>query len=131
MTAWKFITLGLGLVLASAAFTPAARADEWNKETNVTFANPVEVPGRVLLPGSYVFKLADNDSDRQIVEIYNSRNELVTTLLAIADYRLDAPSKTVLRFEEGKKNTPESLREWFYPGSSAGLEFVYPVKSGA
>lgn len=129
MTTWKTITLALGIVVASAHFTPAAKADEWNKETTVSFNTPVEVPGRVLLPGSYTFKLADSETDRSIVEIYNSDDHLVTTVLAVPDYRVDRPSKTVLTFSEGKKNSPESIHEWFYPGDSSGLEFIYPTKT--
>ena len=128
MTTWKTITLALGIVVAGAQFMPTAKADEWNKETTVTLANPVEVPGRVLMPGSYTFKLADSVADRSIVEIYNSNDHLVTTVLAVPDYRLDTPSKTVLTFSEGKKDSPEAIHEWFYPGNNAGLEFIYPAK---
>jgi hypothetical protein len=128
MTVWKTLALGFGLVLASAPFVSSAKADEWDKETKVTFANPVEVPGRVLLPGTYVFKLADGDTDRQIVEIYNDKDRLVTTVIAVPDYRLERLSKTVLTFAEGSKNAPESVHEWFYPGDNDGLEFVYPAK---
>jgi hypothetical protein len=128
MTAWKTFALGFGLVLASAPFLSTAKADEWNKETKVTFDNPVEVPGRVLLPGSYVFKLADSSTDRQLVEIYNDNDRLVTTILAVPDFRNNPPSKTVVTFNEGRNNSPESIHEWFYPGDTDGVEFVYPTK---
>jgi hypothetical protein len=128
MTAWKTIALGFGLVLASAPFVSSAKADGWNKETMMTFDNPVEVPGRVLLPGSYVFKLADGNADRQIVEIFNDNDRLVATVMAVSDYRANAPSHTVLTFNEGRKDSPESIHEWFYPGDSDGLEFLYPAK---
>jgi hypothetical protein len=98
MTFWKTLAFGFGLVLASAPFVSSARADEWNKETRMTFDNPVEVPGRVLLPGTYVFKVADSNSDRQIVEIYNDNDRLVTIVTAVSDYRIEPPSKTVVTF---------------------------------
>jgi hypothetical protein len=130
MSTWKTVTLALGIVVASVQFTPTAKADEWNKQTTMTFTNPVEVPGRVLLPGSYTFKLADSEANRQLVEIYNNSNDhLVTTVMAAPDYRLDTPSKTVLTFSEGKKDSPEAIHEWFYPGDNAGLEFIYPAKA--
>jgi len=95
----------------------------------VTFSNPVEgYRGRVLLPGSYVFKLAESSSDRHIVEIYTDKDQFVTTVLAVADYRSEPPSKTVMTFSEGRNNSPEELHEWFYPGNDSGLEFVYPAK---
>jgi hypothetical protein len=127
MTASKAFALGFGLLLASAPFLPSAKADEWNKETKITFDNPVEVPGRVLLPGTYVFKLADSPTERQLVEIYNDNDRLVTTVLAVPDYRLQ-PSNTTVTFSEGRKGSPESIHEWFYPAENDGVEFVYRTK---
>ena len=45
--------------------------DEWNKRTEFTFSEPVDIPGHVLTAGKYVFELADNSSDRNIVEIFS------------------------------------------------------------
>ena len=55
------------LGLLSLPFMRSAQADEWDKKTDVTFNQPVEVPGMVLSAGTYVFKLADSESDRSIV----------------------------------------------------------------
>ena len=127
MTAWKTLALSLGLALATTQFVTPARADEWNKETKITFDNPVEVPGRVLTAGTYTFKLADSQADRNTVEIFDNHDHFVTTVIAVPDYRLDSPSKTVILFNEGHHNAPEQVREWFYPGDNSGLEFVYPA----
>ena len=46
------------LSLAALVFSPGVNADGWNKKTVVTFSQPVEIPGGVVLPaGTYVFKL--------------------------------------------------------------------------
>src|SRR5256885_3335871 len=42
----------------------STRADNWNKVTKVTFNETVQVPGTVLQPGTYTFKLADRKSTR-------------------------------------------------------------------
>ena len=124
-TAW----VGVGLLLAGVAALPAL-ADEWNKETIFTFNEPVEVPGHVLTPGKYVFKLADSESDRNIVQIFSedkrNREHLVTTVLAIPDYHLDTPEKQLVNFEERRGDSPEAVKSWFYPGDNYGWEFVYP-----
>jgi hypothetical protein len=124
-TAW----VGLGLVFAGVAALPAL-ADEWNKETIFTFNEAVEVPGHVLTPGKYVFRLADSSSDRNIVQIFSEdkkdREHLVTTLLAIPDYRLATPEKPLVNFEERRGDSPEAIKSWFYPGDNYGWEFVYP-----
>jgi len=40
------------------------------------------IPGQVLPPAKYVFKLADNQSDRDIVQIFNEdQSKIITTIL--------------------------------------------------
>lgn len=123
---------GLAL-LAGAMFSPAARADEWNEKTTVTFSGPVEIPGvhvkgwGVLPAGTYVFKVMDSQTDRHIVQIFN-KDETVcyATILAIPNFRLKPTDKTVITFRERPAGQPEALRAWFYPGMQWGQEFVYP-----
>ena len=122
------------LALMGAVFSPAAKADEWNRKTVMTFSGPVEIPGvhlkgwGVLPAGTYVFKILDSQSDRHIVQIFNrERNAVVyATILAIPNYRLKATGKTVVTFRERPAGEPEALRAWFYPGRNWGEEFVYP-----
>jgi len=122
---WKFAFLAL-LAAGAAWFAPAARADEWDKLTVVTFNEPVEIPGKVLPAGTYVFKLLDSQSDRNIVQIFTQdQKQLVATILAIPDYRLKPAGKTVVTFEERPSGSPEALHSWFYPGDNYGFEFVY------
>ena len=112
--------LGVGLI--SRAF-----ADEWNKKTIVTFNAPVEIPGKVLLPGTYVFKLLDSASNRNIVQIFDKdEKKLYATILALPDYRLKPADKPIIQFEERASNSPEAIKAWFYPGDDYGQEFVYP-----
>jgi hypothetical protein len=56
--------------LAAAGFTTPASADQWDKKTIMTINEAVQVPNKVLGPGTYVFKLADSQSDRHIVQIF-------------------------------------------------------------
>src|SRR4249920_1006944 len=121
------------LALAGAVLTPAARADDWNRKTVVTFSGPVEIPGvhltgwGVLPAGTYVFKILDSQSDRHIVQIFNKdETAIYATILAIPNYRLKATDKTVVTFRERPAGEPEALRAWFYPGRNWGEEFVYP-----
>jgi len=80
----------------------------------------------VLPAGTYVFKILDSQSDRHIVQIFNSDETTVyATILAIPNYRLQATDKTVMTFRERPVGQPEALRAWFYPGRNWGEEFVY------
>jgi hypothetical protein len=117
------LLVGLGVL----ALSPGARADEWNQKTVVTFSGAVEVPGQVLPAGTYVFKLANSSSNRNIVQIFNKEEDHVFgTFLAIPDYRLRASEKTIIRFAERPAGSPEAIKGWFYPGKLYGHEFVYP-----
>jgi LPXTG-motif cell wall-anchored protein len=111
-------------------WVPPALADEWNKKTIFTFDEPVEVPGHVLMPGKYVFELADLSSDRNVVQIFsedkNGVDHLVTTAMAVGAYQWNTPDKPEVTFEERHTNSPEAVHKWFYPGDNYGWEFVYP-----
>lgn len=123
---WRFAGFWVCVVFVMT-LTTAGMADEWNKATKLTFSEPVEVPGMVLVAGTYWFTLADNDTDRNVVQIWNSdRTHLITTILAIPDYRLRPTGKTVVHFEERPSDAPEAIHSWFYPGDNYGEEFVYP-----
>jgi len=109
------------------AFVPAARPDDWNKKTVVTTNVPIEVPGKALPAGTYVFKLLDSPSNRNIVQIFDKdEKHLLATVLTVPDYRLEPADKPLLQFEERPSGTPEALKAWFYPGENYGREFVYP-----
>jgi len=116
-----------GVLFFCVAAPPLARADEWNQKTVFTFSGPVEIPGQVLEAGTYVFKLADSMSDRNIVEVFNKdENHLYGFFLAIPDYRLKLTGKPIITFEERAAGAPEAVKAWFYPGENYGHEFVYP-----
>lgn len=123
---WKLALLTL-LVGGAAWFAPVAKADEWDKQTVLTFNEPVEIPGKVLPAGTYVFKLADSQSDRNVVQVYTEdQKQLLATIIAIPAYRIEPTDKTLVTFDERPSGSPEALHKWFYPGDTYGLEFVYP-----
>ena len=124
----KRLLLALAAIgLLGTAFAPRARADQWNKRTTLTVNQPIDVPGAVLPPGTYVVKLLDSASDRHIVQIFNAdENQVLTTILAIPNYRLRPTAGTVFTFWETPPGTPRALRAWFYPGDNFGQEFAYP-----
>src|SRR5258708_153743 len=127
----KLNALCLGAFLALTPFmAQPAFADAWNKKTEFQFSGPVQIPGKVLAAGKYVFQLVDSDSDRNIVQVFsedsNGRESLVATLMAIPDYTSETPDKPIVHFEERHSGMPEALHSWFYPGENTGWEFVYP-----
>jgi hypothetical protein len=114
----------LGFVLLTTAFTPLAKADEWDKKTVITTHEPIQIQGKVLEPGQYVMKLLDSASDRTIVQIYNlHQTKLEMTILAIPTYRLEPTGDTRFTLSEMRIGQVPALRTWFYPGDNSGLEF--------
>ena len=121
------------------ALLPSLHADEWNKKTVLTINEPLEVPSCctpdhtvILPPGEYVMVLVDSLSDRHIVRIFDKdQKHVMTTILAIPNYRLTATDKTAFGFWEVPAGQPAALRAWFYPGDNFGQEFAYPKQKAA
>jgi len=126
----KALFLTLSMLAVFLFLLPLANADQWNKKTKVTFSQPVEIPGegtQILPAGTYIFKLVDSNSNRSIVRIFKeNETDVVATILAIPNRRLQPTEETVLRFKERAAGTPQALHAWFYPGQLWGQEFVYP-----
>jgi hypothetical protein len=123
--------LCLGGVLALTPFlAQPVMADEWNKRMEFQFSAAVEIPGKVLSAGKYVFQVVDSDSDRNLVQVFsedtNGKESLVATLMAIPDIMSETPDQPIVHFEERSSGAPQAIHSWFYPGENTGWEFVYP-----
>ena len=119
-----FPTLSILALSVVGVFAPNLQADEWDKKTNITINQPIEVEGTVLPAGSYVLKLANLTSERHLVLILNAEeNHVIATVFAIPAERLVPPDKSEFRFYEPENGEPPALHTWFYPGDSTGFEF--------
>lgn len=119
--------IALTSLAAAIVFAPLANADEWNKKTILTVNEPIQLPNTILPAGTYTFKLLDSLSDRHIVQVFDKDGmHLITTVLAIPNYRLQPTDKSAFAFWEVPAGTPAALRAWFYPGDNFGQEFAYP-----
>ncbi len=105
-------------------------ASDYDNRTEVTFNEPVMIAGVpvvTLEPGQYVIRLMNHDHNRNIVQIFNAREDhLFTTVLAIPNYRLFPKDKTTFSFWETPQGNPTALKAWFSAGDNWGQEFVYP-----
>jgi hypothetical protein len=105
-------------------------ASDYDKRTEVTFNEPVMIAGVpvvTLEPGQYVIRLMNHDHNRNIVQVFNEREDhLFTTVLAIPNYRLFPKDKTTFSFWETPRGNPTALKAWFSAGDRWGQEFVYP-----
>lgn len=129
----KFTTLIAAAAVAAMALTvaPIAQADEWNKKTNLTVNETIEIPGATLKPGKYVMKLVDSLSNRNIVQFLNEReDQVISTVIAVPNLRLKPKGDTEFGWYETPANEAPVMRAWFYPGDTFGQEFVYSERRG-
>ena len=128
ITLSRFLPIACLAVMGCSIKT--ATADEWDKELILKFSGPVQVPGRVLQPGKYVFRFADSVSNRNIVQISSvdvrGRQHFVAMIGTVPDYHLETPDKPIVQLEERRFGDPEAIKSWFYPGDNCGWHFVYP-----
>ncbi len=135
----RSITFAAIAACAGFALLPSLQADSWDKKTTLTVSEPLQVPSCcapdhtvTLQPGEYVLLLVDSMSDRHIVRIFDKdQQHVITTTLAIPNYRLQPTGKTVLQYWEVPAGQPAALRAWFYPGDNFGQEFAYPKQKAA
>jgi hypothetical protein len=129
MNTYKVLAIIFCCVLSCAVFLPAARADQWNQMTKMTFTQAVEIPGRVLPAGTYWFTLLSNDPNRNVVQIFSEDQlHLCATLETIPVDRRQPTDKTEIKLAERPYDRPEALLEWYYPGFVTGHEFLYSSK---
>ncbi len=119
-----YIILGM-LIAFGLFFELAAHADEANEATTITFSAPVQIPGRILPAGTYVFQQANSD-DLNLIQISNpDHSVLFATLETVPADRMNSTARTAIELAEPESRTP-ILVKWFYPGRMTGHEFVYP-----
>jgi hypothetical protein len=118
--------IAVGLIIAFTLFFElAAHADETDQATEITFNQPIEVPGQVLPAGTYLFKLADT-AELNTVQIFSpDRTHLYATLPTIPTEANQLSGDTTVALAEQGAGKPDILLKWFYPGEQTGHEFVY------
>jgi hypothetical protein len=113
----------------AALIAPAASGQTWNvsKVTYLTFSGPVQVPGASLPAGTYLFRLADPVSHRQVIQIRDKEGtKIFTTLMSIPNQTAEPKDDPFVMFLETPAGQPAAVKAWFYPGEKTGYEFVYP-----
>ncbi|HVB99740.1 MAG TPA: hypothetical protein VNJ12_10485 [Candidatus Dormibacteraeota bacterium] len=90
-------------------------------------SGPVEIPGRVLGPGTYIFRLVHPSYSPDAVQIIDRHTSQVEGLfLTLPAYRAKATGKTIVKLQRPNSGyaVPE-IKKWFYPGNNVGHTFIY------
>ena len=106
-----------------------AHAQPADNRTYFTFSAPVTLPGITLPAGKYLFRVADPDTSRKVINILNADGTKSLAMLhTIPNKTPEAPKDPEIRFMETSAKVPPPVKSWWYPGRSIGYEFIYPRK---
>jgi hypothetical protein len=112
----------LGLLAANVG----AQQTNVQERTFITFSSAVEMPGVVLEPGTYEFRLADTPR-RNVVQVYRKDGtDIVGQWTFVDSQRQRVSDETVVMFRETAEGTTPAVQYWYYPGEKIGKEFIYP-----
>lgn len=97
----------IAFVLSAILFAEVAlHADERNESIKLTFSKPMEIPGRFLPAGTYLFKVAD-PNDLNLVKIFNiDGSRLYATLQTISTERPEPTEDTVVTWRNKPMEGP-------------------------
>jgi hypothetical protein len=111
------------LVLAGASGADAFTSD---KRTYFTFNQSVTLPGVTLPAGTYMFRLADPDTTRRVIQVSDKDGtQSYAMLLTIPAHRPDPAKDSEIRFLETPAGAPRAVNAWWYLGDSTGYQFMY------
>ncbi len=118
-----FLTLAV-LTLSIAGRAEAQPADY---RTYFTFSAPVTLPGVTLPAGKYIFRLANPDSTRKVINVLSGDGKRSLAMLhTIPNQATKAPKDAEIRFMETSAQVPPPIKTWWYAGKAIGYEFIYP-----
>ena len=121
----RLTVLSTFAMLTLAAATAQAQPSDYR--TFFTFSGSVTLPGVTLPAGTYLFRLADPDSSRKVINVLSADGKRSLAMLhTIPNQLLRAPQNPEIRFMETGANMPPPIKTWWYPGKSIGYEFIYP-----
>ena len=110
-----------------AATTAAPRAETIDKLTFLTFSGNVQVPGVKLDAGTYRFRLANDTTSRNVIQVLSYDGSSVYAMFhTIPDSRMNVTSEATVTFRETPAGVPPPVKSLFYGGERRGYEFVYP-----
>jgi hypothetical protein len=121
------LRLACSVVLLAGVTSAPAAAQPIDKRTVFTFSAPVAMPGVTLPAGQYVFRLANPDSGRNVVQVVSpDGTKPYGMFFSMRAERFEPASAPEVRFMETAAGMPAAIKTWWYPGERSGYEFVYP-----
>jgi hypothetical protein len=119
----------LTLAVLTLSIGGRAEAQPADYRTYFTFSAPVTLPGMTLPAGKYIFRLADPDGSRKVINVMSGDGKKSLAMLHTIPNQASRPPKDAeIRFMETSAQVPPPVKTWWYAGKSIGYEFIYPRK---
>src|SRR5260221_2429661 len=123
----RVIRAGCGIATVACLMYSTGFAQPADKRTTFSFSGPVALPGVTLPAGQYLFRLANPDGDRKVVQVLSADgSKPYGMFFSMSADRAEPPSTPEVRFIETGAGMPAAIRTWWYPGERSGYEFIYP-----
>ena len=118
----------LGCAAAVLAFVAStALAQPLDKRTYFTFKGPTAVPGVTLPAGKYLFRVANDTTSRNVIQVLSSDGMKSYALFHVLRAERPEPARnSEVRFMETAAGMPNALKTFWYFGERSGYEFIYP-----
>jgi len=117
------------------------KAGDFDKSVKMTFSGPVQIPGKTLPAGTYVFRRWYMSGNPNAMLVFDANDQKLegTAMYFPSSYKGDlrpewgsgggdARSEIRVQFNESAPNVPPPLGTWNYPGDPANFTLVYPHK---
>jgi hypothetical protein len=122
----RLLSTSVLVVLVHVTMASGANASTYDKRTYFTFNQSVALPGVTLPAGTYMFRLADPDTTRRVIQVSDKQGtESYAMLLTVPAYRVDAARDSEIRFLETPAGAPRAVNAWWYVGDNTGYQFIY------
>jgi hypothetical protein len=96
MRFWRSLQLLIGVVIFGLALVPRVRADVSNQKVIFSFDQPVETPGKVIGPGTYVFRVLDTQGSRNIVQVLDKdETHVIATYITVGEEASQPPTSRI------------------------------------
>ncbi len=100
------------------------------KTSTLTITTPLEVPGAILDPGTYVVKLVDTQNNIVAITSVDGKKTYATAI-CVPHEAADQPRHTEFTFYSVPENANKVLRTWYRPNDRYGQDFLYPPDRAA
>jgi len=121
----QVLIAGLAAMLWAGTHAVPSSAIALDREIRVTLSGPVELPGKILPAGSYVFEVVEPG---KVTRVLGADGKTTYGMfLTVPETRKNISDASVVL-----QKAPDGIQRidsWFVQGSSEGSQFVYPVDS--